>query len=109
MIGGGAPYLKAMAQIAALCIKYRMPTLINWPEFARAGLLISYSISQPDLCSQVGKLCCTHPVRQQARGAARRAAHPVRVGGQRKNRQRARPWVASGYPQAARGAPQTQP
>ena len=49
MVGGGAPYLKAMNEIAALCIKYRMPTLINWPEFARAGLLISYSISQPDL------------------------------------------------------------
>jgi len=49
MLGGGAPYLPAMEQIAALCIKHRLPTLINWPEFARAGLLISYSISQPDL------------------------------------------------------------
>ncbi|HEU5297675.1 MAG TPA: ABC transporter substrate-binding protein [Burkholderiaceae bacterium] len=49
MIGGGAPYLNVMDQIAALCIKYRLPTLINWPEFVRSGLLVSYSISQPDL------------------------------------------------------------
>jgi putative ABC transport system substrate-binding protein len=49
MLGGGAPYLRAMDEIAALCIKHRLPTLVNWPEFARAGLLISYSISQPDL------------------------------------------------------------
>ena len=49
IIGGGAPYLNDMDRIALLFIKYRLPTLINWPEFVRAGLLISYSISQPDL------------------------------------------------------------
>ena len=54
MVGGGAQYLKAMEEIAALFIKYRMPTLINWPEFARAGLLMSYSISQPDLARKSG-------------------------------------------------------
>jgi putative ABC transport system substrate-binding protein len=49
VIGGGAPYLNDMDRIASLFIKHRLPTLINWPEFVRAGLLISYSISQPDL------------------------------------------------------------
>jgi len=47
MVGGG--YMTDMGRIAAAFIRHRMPTLINWPEFARAGLLISYSISQPDL------------------------------------------------------------
>jgi putative ABC transport system substrate-binding protein len=49
VIGGGAPYLNDMDRIASLFIKHRLPTLINWPEFVRAGLLISYSVSQPDL------------------------------------------------------------
>ena len=54
MLGGGAPYLGVLDQIAALCIKHRLPTLVNWPDFARAGLLVSYSVSQPDLARKAG-------------------------------------------------------
>ena len=56
IIGGGAPYLSDMDRIASLFINYRVPTLINWPDFVRAGLLISYSISQPDLARKAAGL-----------------------------------------------------
>jgi putative ABC transport system substrate-binding protein len=54
VIGADAYFLSQAQQLAALTLRYAVPTIFNYREFAAAGGLMSYGPSNTDVYRQVG-------------------------------------------------------
>jgi hypothetical protein len=73
------------AQILALALEARLPTVCAYPEVVPVGCMMSYgqNLPAPPAC---GGLCRPHPARRVPRRNAHRAAHPVLGGGKSPHR-----------------------
>ena len=78
-------------QVIALAARHKVPAIYEWPEFVKAGGLVTYCVDSMRRFPPAGHIRKPHPERRQACRASGHADEQIRAGRQPEDRQGA--WI----------------